>query len=227
MKKNNQSPRKGRCTNFVNCQLADNGDIQEVQPGDDFKCKQCGHELEEIIVKLKWKKLLWVLLAALIIVAIVLLFIRECDRPPVLDDTVIINDCGDTIVMRGLDTLKINRNMHIDTTYNAKGDTIIMRGCDTIAIKKFKKVEPKPKREDEKPPVIHPVTPVSPAYGIYSGNRDEHGEPHGSGGRVKVTTEYHWGNHVFSPGDVIENTTYEHGVLKHGRVRKNGGTIDF
>lgn len=224
----NQKPRKGRCTNFLNCPLADNENVQEVQSGDDFKCSHCGLDLEEIKVNPPGNKLWWWLIALLVVVAIVLLSIRRCYHDivpvdPILNDT-IINDCGDTIVLHEFDTISVSRNTLVDTIYNSNGDTIILKGCDTLAIKKFKKIDPKPKNK-EKEPIIE--SKISPAYGRYYGARDEKGEPNGIGGRVEVTTEYHWGNHVFSPGDVIENTTYEHGVLRHGRVRKNGGIIEF
>ena len=67
-----------------------------------------------------------------------------------------------------------------------------------------------------------------PAYGNYSGPKNSAGEPHGKGGRVTITMEYHWNMRIFSPGDVIENTTYENGQLKHGRVvKKNGETYNI
>lgn len=226
----NQKPRKGRCTNFLNCPLADNENVQEVQPGNDFKCSHCGLDLEEIIDKPN-HRLLWLLIATAVVAAIVLFSVQKCCHK---NDKIIISNCGDTIVLKGDDTISIRYNNI--TTYNDNGDTIIQNGCgDTISIKKFKKVEQKPKIKGEEPPIKKPEPPVekpkpsrdSPAYGRYYGARDEKGEPNGIGGRVEVTTEYHWGNHVFSPGDVIENTTFEHGVLRHGRVRKNGGIIEF
>ena len=231
MKKDNQKPRKGRCTNFLNCPLADNENVQEVQPGNDFKCSHCGLDLEEINDKPQRNLLLWALLIIALITIAVLFSVQRCRRDvyPILNDT-IVNECGDTIIMKGLDTLSVYLNTRIDTIFNSEGDAFVLNGCrDTINI--IVK-ERKPNNEDPKPKVPEngpkaPEKQIAPAYGEYFGNRDENGEPHGTGGSVTITTEYHCKNHVFSKGDVIENTTYEHGVLKHGKVRKNGGVIEF
>lgn len=73
-----------------------------------------------------------------------------------------------------------------------------------------------------------PPNPDPPVYGNYHGPRNSAGEPHGKGGQVSITTEYHWNMRVFSPGDVIENTIYENGQLKSGRViKKNGDTFNI
>lgn len=40
--------RKGRCPNIDGCSLADKDVIQEIDELDDFVCKECGHDLEEI-----------------------------------------------------------------------------------------------------------------------------------------------------------------------------------
>lgn len=69
-----------------------------------------------------------------------------------------------------------------------------------------------------------------PGYGRYTGPRDTNGDPHGKGGRVEVKYSYHMGDKYIElhPGDVVNNTVYEHGHLIHGRiVRAKGGTQEF
>lgn len=74
----------------------------------------------------------------------------------------------------------------------------------------------------------HPNDYSSLAYGKYTGPRDANGEPHGKGGRVEVTIEYHWGYYVFSPGDRIMNAVFENGQLRHGKViTKTGSSYEI
>ena len=225
MKSNKKQVRRGHCENYTNCALADSGDIQEVQAGDDFVCSLCGKELvEEPTPKKNW---IWFCLGAVVIIAIVLLSIRMCSNhnpdSVVIIDT-IYNECGDTLYLKGTDTLDVKKNTRIDTLYNDAGDTIMINGCgDTIDIK--------PKQKEPEPPVRGregnngggSVSRVLPVYGKYDGPRNGSGEPHGKGGQVEVTIEYHWGYHVFSPGDRIVNTTYENGQLQHGKVITKDG----
>lgn len=230
MKSNKPQTRKGHCENFVNCALADNGDIQEIPVGDDFICSLCKKDLVEEPDKPK-KKWIWFLLGAVVIVALIVIFARGCcndDPRPVETIDTTFNECGDTIIINGTDT-NIIRNTQIDTTYNENGDTIIKRGCEVLETRIYKKPEPRKREKDPSiiidPPIHQNVLPV---YGNYSGPRNSAGEPHGNGGQVSITTEYHWNMRVFSPGDVIKNTTYENGQLKQGKViKKNGDTFNI
>lgn len=234
MKSNKPQTRKGHCENFVNCELADKGVIQEIPVGDDFVClnSNCKKDLVEEPDKPK-KKWIWFLLGAVVIVVLIVIFARGCGNtpPPSPQETIdtTFNECGDTIIINGTDT-NIIRNTQIDTTYNENGDTIIKRGCEELETRIYKKPEPR-KRDKEIVPRDNdddPIPNVLPVYGRYSGPRNSAGEPDGKGGQVTVTTEYHWNMRVFSPGDVIKNTTYENGQLKHGRViKKNGDSFDI
>lgn len=226
MKNNREKTRKGICTNFTQCSLADNGVVQEVPLNEDFICSNgdCGCELEEVRSKKKWKPILIAVGVVVLVVIVILLWPEGSKRPVVADkfDT-ITNKCGDTLIVKnGTDTVSITPTTRIDTIVNARKDTIIVRGCDTLSIRchKITKVT-------KRPPVVR-ETNTAPLYGNYSGPRNEYGEPDGRGGRVTITSEYHWGTRVFAPGDVIENTTYVDGQLKHGRVIKtNGSSFDI
>lgn len=231
MKQNEPLTKKGYCVNVVNCPLADNGEIQEVPIGNDFKCSICGKELKEVTPKPK-KHWMWILGCVVVIAAIVLLLVRGCcnktPEPVEITDTT-YNECGDTIVVSGNDTT-IFKNTKIVTFVEENGDTVTTQGCELLEIKPYKKPESRKRdksgnNDDEE---IIVVTNSMPAYGNYSGPKNSAGEPHGKGGRVTITMEYHWNMRIFSPGDVIENTTYENGQLKHGRVvKKNGETYNI
>ena len=222
MTTNKNHVRRGHCENFTNCVLADNGDIQEVSEGDDFKCSLCGRDLIEESPKPK-KIWIWLcLVAIMIIMAVIWLRPSPHSSEPVVDiiDTV-YNGCGDTIFIKGTDTVGIKENTQIDTTYNEHGDTVIKMGCKILETKRVKKSMP-----PSSP--IPPESSIStsdklPVYGNYYGPRNELGEPHGKGGRVDVTIEYHWGYHVFSPGDRIVNTVFERGMLRSGKVHTKDG----
>ena len=224
MKSNKPQTRKGHCENFVNCALADNGDIQEIPVGDDFICSLCKKELVEEPDNPK-KKWIWFLLGAVVIIVLIVIFARGCGNTPPPQETIdtTYNECGDTIIINGTDT-NIIQNTRIDTTYNENRDTIIKRGCEVLETIFYKNPEPR-KRGKEIDPRDNddvPIPNVLPVYGRYSG------EPDGKGGQVTITTEYHWNMRVFSPGDVIKNTTYENGQLKHGRViKKDGDSFDI
>lgn len=43
--------RKGQCTNFGNCSIADDQRVIELELTDDFICPECGDELEEVLEK--------------------------------------------------------------------------------------------------------------------------------------------------------------------------------
>lgn len=227
MKSNKKQVRRGHCENFFNCALADNGDIQEIPTGDDFVCSLCGLELvEEQEKKKNW---IWLCLGAVVIIAIVLLSIRKCgNHNPdivVIVDTV-YNECGDTLYLEGTDTIEIKKNTSVDITYSERGDTILVTGCDTIDIKPYVE-KPEPGKREEGGVVIPRGLPV---YGNYYGPRNASGEPHGKGGRVEVKYSYHMGDKFveLQPGDVVNNTVYEHGELKHGRIdRAKGGIQEF
>ena len=224
MKNDKEKTRKGICTNFTQCTLADNGDVQEIPINDDFVCKECHRELEEVRQKKNWKPILIVAGAAVLVLLVILLWPKEPKGPVAADkfDT-IINTCGDTLIVKnGTDTVSTTPTTRVDTIVNAQKDTIIVRGCDTLSIRRHKIA-----KGTERPPVTREVE-AAPLYGNYSGPRNEYGEPDGRGGRVIITSEYHWGTRVFSAGDVIENTTYVDGQLKHGRVFKtNGSSFDI
>lgn len=228
MKSNKKHVRKGHCERFFQCVLADNGDIQEVPEGDDFKCSFCGGDLVEEPPSPK-KIWIWLCLTAIVIFIVFLWLRPKPSKPPeeVVDtieevvDT-IYNECGDTIFLKGIDTVGKKENTRIDTTYNEQGDTLIMRGCEILETRMVKKIIPRD-------PSIPPESVASssnklPVYGNYYGPRNKAGEPHGRGGRVEVTIEYHWGYHVFSPGDRIVNTVFERGMLRSGRVHTKDGT---
>ena len=230
MKSNKPQTRKGHCENFVNCALADNGDIQEIPVGDDFICSLCKKELVEEPDNPK-KKWIWFLLGAVVIIVLIVIFARGCGNTPPPQETIdtTYNECGDTIIINGTDT-NIIQNTRIDTTYNENRDTIIKRGCEVLETIFYKNPEPR-KRGKEIDPRDNddvPIPNVLPVYGRYSGPRNSAGEPDGKGGQVTITKEYHWNMRVFSPGDVIKNTTYENGQLKHGRViKKDGDSFDI
>ena len=256
MKSNKPKTRKGHCVNYTNCALADNGDVQEIPIGDDFICSLCRLELEEEPPKPK-KIWLWMLVAIVMIVVAVLL-VRQCNNiePESIETDTIFNQCGDTVFLNGKDTIRIglNAKVQIDTcfnecgdtlfvrcsdtmirktttvytVFNRRGDTIIKRGCDTLEIRVFIKKPTMPDTHHINPPKPIPQITSKPVYGNYYGPRNTSGEPHGKGGRVEVTVEYHWGHYVFSPGDRIVNTTYEYGQLRHGKViRKDGNTYQI
>lgn len=230
MKSNKPQTRKGHCENFCNCALADNGDIQEIPVGDDFICSLCKKELVEEPDKPK-KNWIWFLLGAVVVIVLIVFFARRCGRDidPIETIDTTYNECGDTIIINGTDTT-IFKNMQIITVFDENGDTVTKRGCEELERKPF--VEPKPRKPgkeiDPGDNDVDPIPNVLPVYGRYSGPRNSAGEPDGKGGRVSITTEYHWNMRVFSPGDVIKNTTYENGQLKHGRViKKNGDSFDI
>lgn len=225
MKSNKKQVRRGHCENFTNCALADNGDIQEIPTGDDFICSLCKSELVE--EPIKPKKWIWWCLCAIVIVTIVLICVCKCGghnpEPVEVFDT-IYNECGDTLYLKGTDTLEIKTNTRVDTTYSVKGDTILIQGCDTIDIKHYveKPKPPKPIEDNDFAPRELPV------YGKYYGPRNSSNAPHGEGGRVDVTIEYHWKHFVFSPGDRIVNTVFENGQLRHGKViTKTGSSYEI
>lgn len=224
MKSNKKQVQKGYCINFTNCPLADSGDIQEIPIGEDFKCACCSAELVEY--KKPKKNWVWLCLGVVVFIAIVLLFMHKCISNPVYIDNVdtIYNECGDTVFLKGVDTIEVRKNSRVDTIFNEKRDTILIQGCDTIEIKPYVDILETPE-EDEGRVILDDVVPVRPLpYGTYIGPRNSSGEPHGKGGRVVVDVEYNWGYYRFVPGDVIENTTYEYGQLKHGLVVSKDGT---
>ena len=135
MKNNKNNVRRGHCTNYTNCTLADNGEIIEIDKKDDFVCPLCGKELVEETPKSK--KWIWIVLCVIIIAILVCLVPKRCenDLPEVSIDTV-FNKCGDTIFLKGSDTIKVSSNNRQDTNYNKNGDTLIINGCDTI-IKRY------------------------------------------------------------------------------------------
>lgn len=195
-----KTKRKGVCTNFGQCEKADNHEIQEVPLGDSFVCSNpgCGKELTEIKSRPS-RKIYWIASVVLVCAAIVfyLIFHEKHDK----DDTVIVDST------KVSDTNIVEPHLHGDTIDNNR--------------RKINVPRPRP----PKPPKGDDENESAVEWGEYNGPKDEDGRAHGIGTVTKVTNEYKLDAvHKLNIGDRIENARFKHGELVSGTIYTRSNT---
>lgn len=237
--------KKGICKNYVNCSLADKGEVQLV---DDinFVCSECNQPLEEVDEKKKSggmdpnkKKLLLIIAAAVVVlgggVGAALGISssnkkKEAARLEALRIEDSIRQVRESEEQRIADSLALvaaaNDSAHAAFLADSIRQAFIadsleqVRIADSIAKAKKK------------------VTPTTGGgsgssnlgWGSYSGPM-QGGKPHGVGGTIKVKQSYgidlkdgRGSKLQVNPGETIENTKFENGRLCAGELHRNDGS---
>lgn len=225
--------RKGICTNYDGCSKAANDEIQEIDALDDFVCKECKHELEEVRERKKKgmnpKMMIAIGAVALVAIIVGLVFAFSGKNEEEIIEPIIVAE----------DSTKVETP---DAQAN-RVDTLVIRveGQENLPQEEEAVVEEEVVTEPAAPvveetPATTPVAPSKPktsstgthqlSYGSWTGGW-KNGQPHGTG-TLTYTTSHTIDSRdskgrMAQPGEYVVGE-WDNGHLVQGRWFKKDGT---
>lgn len=220
--------KQGKCSNIDGCSLYD--EIQEVDELDDFVCKECGHELEEIKPRKKKSNPMPLIIGGAVAAVIIIIGIifalkgnddEEIVEPIVKDEVEVVDSVSvvEEIAANRNDTLVIiNQN-----------EQPVEDATEEEAVEEIVVETPAP-APAAKPASSKASTPTSTShklsYGSWTGGW-KNGQPHGTGTMTYSTSHTidsrDTKGRVAQPGEYIVGE-WDNGHLVQGRWFKKDGS---
>lgn len=191
--------RKGICTNYDGCNKAANDEIQEIDALEDFVCKECKHELEEVRERKKKgmnpKMMIAIGAVALIVIVVGLIFAFSGKNEEEVIEPIVVAQDSTTV-----ETPDVQANRVDTLVIRVEGQENLPQEEEVAAVEEeVVEVEPVAPVAEEKPAPA-PAKPATPSssntsstgthqlsYGSWTGGW-KNGQPHGTGTLTYTTS---------------------------------------